>query len=153
MGASYAGWAHCEQRKNFGELVLVVTCDSERAGFALETVLQEIRRLAENPISDVELATAKSRLLAQYAAETATAPELAQRLAEQFASGIPPDWYRTLSNRLRAITAERVRSVASRDLDETHLGISVGGDPELVWPQLARIGTVRWSYFQQQQVN
>jgi zinc protease len=144
-GASYAGSAQCLQRRNFGELTIVLTSDSERVGFTLETILEQVESLKTELVSAQELETAKSRVLALYTGRIASTPALAGVLASHFVSGIPDDFFPTLTERVRALNAERLRDVAAHYFTGDRFAVAVGGDPLLLNHQLNNFGEVQWS--------
>jgi zinc protease len=144
-GASYAGTAECVQRRNFGELTIVLTSDSERVRFTLETILEQVESLKTELVSAQELETAKSRLLALYTGRVASTPALAGVLASHFVSGVPDDFFPTLTERVRTLNAERLRDVAARYFTGDRFAVAVGGDPLLLNHQLNHFGEVQWS--------
>jgi predicted Zn-dependent peptidase len=123
-----------------------VSSSTDRAALTLETLLEQLGKLAKEQVRERELETAKSRVLAQYAGSIATVPGLARALAMLFASGAPSDFHATLPARARALDAERLRKVAARFFDVRRIGVAVAGDPNPLHEELDDRAKIHWSY-------
>jgi zinc protease len=96
----------------------------------MKVMLDEVRRLREEPIAAEELAGFKSVFLTGYVTEHETPDRQATALGEALLYG--GDWHiaRTLPERVRAVTAADIQAFARKYLG--HLQAAVLGDPAKV---------------------
>jgi zinc protease len=97
---------------------------------AMKVMLDEARRLRDEPIGDAELAGFKSTFLTYYIEQHETPEGQASVLAEAQLHG--GDWRigRDLPGRVRAVTAADIQAFARKYL--VHMQAAVVGDPAKV---------------------
>ena len=110
---------------------------------AIAAIIEEIKRLREEPVAGPELETVKEALANSFLLRFADPAETVQRLMRLEFEGIPADYYQTLLDSYRAITPERLHEVAIRYLRPDDLAIVVVGDAKVLEPPLARFGHVK----------
>jgi zinc protease len=96
----------------------------------MKVMLDEARRLREEPIGAVELAGDKSILLTHFYQDNEATDGQAELLGD--AEIIGGDWHlvRTLSDRVKAVTAADIQAFARKHL--TRLQTEVLGDPKTI---------------------
>jgi predicted Zn-dependent peptidase len=135
-GWTYGLGARGDARKLGGASVLAGSVKADVTGASLKEILEELRRLREEPISDAELADARNALVLSLPADFATAGGIAARLADLALHGLPDDYWSRYADEVEKVTAEDVRRVAAKYLDPARLTVVMVGDPQAVPQQL-----------------
>jgi len=135
-GYTYGIGARADARRLGGSSVLAGSVKADRTGEAIRDILEELRRLREEPVPIEELEDAKAAIVLGLPAGFATAGGIAGHLAELVVHGLPDDHWNRYVDQVRATTAEDVRRVAGRILDPSRVTLVVVGDPGVVRPQL-----------------
>jgi len=138
-GWTYGLGAHGDARKLAGASVVAGSVKAEVTGDAMKEILEELRRLREEPVTAAELEDAKNALVLSLPADFATAGGIAARLADLALHGLLDDYWSRYAEAARKVTAEDVRRVARRYLDPARLTFVLVGDPAAVKPQLAAL--------------
>jgi zinc protease len=113
-GISYDWSAGCDGEDGAATFHVHLTSAPGEAALAIEAVLDEVSRLAAQPLTSSELEQAKAVYLAEQASQLSSSRRAAYALGEAFLAGRPDDHYETLERRVRAISAGQLRSVANR---------------------------------------
>jgi len=109
---------------------------------ALSTVLDEIRRIREAPVTDDELARAKEAFLNGWAFENDDTGKVVVRLAVCEFYGYPPDFNARLRNAIEKVTKDDVLRVARKHLNPDALTILAVGRQEQFDKPLSTFGKV-----------
>ena len=112
----------------------------ESTGPAVKEIRAEIDRMRSEPVSDDELADAKTNILRALPAEFESTEDVVRALANLVVHGLPLDEYATRSARVSAVTKEDVRRVAQKTLTPEAARLVVVGDASVVKDQLASLG-------------
>jgi predicted Zn-dependent peptidase len=135
-GYTYGIGARADARRLAGSSVLAGSVKADRTGEAIRDILEELRRLREEPVPAGELEDAKAAIVLGMPAGFATAGGIAGHLAELVVHGLPDDHWNRYVDGVRAVGAEDVRRVAQRILDPSRLTVIVVGETAVVRPQL-----------------
>jgi predicted Zn-dependent peptidase len=135
-GYTYGIGARADARRLAGGSVLGGSVKSDRTGEAIRDLLEELRRLREEPVSAEELEDARNAIVLGMPAGFATAGGIAGRLAELVVHGLPDDHWNRYVDQVRAVTAADLRRVAGRILDPSRMTLVLVGDAGVVRPQL-----------------
>lgn len=108
----------------------------------VRTILDEIRRMKNDPPTTEEQADAISYVVGSFPRRRETPEALVGELWRLHISGLPDDYYDRYLSRIRRVTSEDVTSVAKALIDEEHLVIVVVGPAKVLEPALRRIAPV-----------
>jgi zinc protease len=136
-GYTYGIGARADARRLGGSSLVGGSVKAQNTGEAIRDVLDELRRLREEPVPAEELRDAKNAIVLGMPAGFATAGGIAEHLAELAVYGLPDDYWTRYATEVRAVTAEDVQRVARGALDPSRLTLVVVGDAGVVRPQLA----------------
>jgi zinc protease len=110
---------------------------------AIAAIIEEIKRLREESVTEPELDTVTEALSNSFLFRFIDPMETIRQLMLLEFQGLPADYYQTLLERYWAITPERLREVARRYLRPEDLAIVVVGDARTLEPALAPLGPVK----------
>jgi zinc protease len=79
---------------------------------AVSFIRAELKRLQTQPVSQIELADAKGRIVSDALIAEASADGQAEQLLDIATNGLPLDYYATLNERYKRITAADLERVA-----------------------------------------
>ena len=116
-----------------GPFVATASVHTEATAAALAEFAREFAGMAgQQPVSEEELAFAKTYLTRGYPATFETPADMAQHLETLVAYGLPDDYFHTVVPRLRAVTAGEVLRVAKTYLLLDRLTAVVVGDRQRI---------------------
>lgn len=141
-GLTYGIGSGFAQRRRPGPFQVATFTRNAEAGRVVELVLEELRRLRDEPLPDGELAAAKSLRAGNFALALETSAAVAGSLVELDVYGLPPDRLDTYRSRLRAVTAAEAAAVARELLHPDRATIVAVGPAEVLSPLLEAFGPV-----------
>lgn len=103
---------------------------NDRVAQAIEVVKDEWSRIAENGLTEEELAEAKTYLTGAYPLRFDGNSPIARILVGMQTIGLTPDYITTRNQRVEAVTLEDVRRVSKRLFQPENLRFIVVGQPE-----------------------
>lgn len=111
-----------------------VTFESKNATVALATkiVLDEIRAIGEQPVTDEELEVAKQGLIETFPRQFESKPRTLQVFVNDEWTNRPSDYWQTYREKVRAVTKEDLLRVAKKYLDPARMAMLVVGDWEAI---------------------
>ncbi len=125
-----------------GVIVAVSEVRNSVTDSALDQMLIEYRRLANEKISDQELNFAKGLIAGKFMMDLAD-PQTTSALAlSTIEYNLPKDYYATYPERISKFTPEQLQSVARRVFSPNDINIIVIGDAAQILPKLQRFGKV-----------
>ncbi|MEX0769888.1 MAG: pitrilysin family protein [Balneolaceae bacterium] len=143
MGLAYAVFGSYGSHNFYpGTFTAGVMTQSSTTAEAIDAIIQQIRRLQEEPVSEEELQQTKDRFLNSLVFEyDSRASVLNERMNYDYA-GLPPDTFDRLVEEIRAVTIEDVQQVAREYLRPDDVQILVVGNGEEIGDQLEKYGEV-----------
>jgi zinc protease len=113
-GISYGWSAGCDAEDGAATFHIRLSSAPDEASLAIEAVLNEVSRLAAQPLRPSELRQAATVYLAEQASQMSNSRRAAYALGDAFLVGRPDDHYDTLEARVNAISAAQLQSVVNR---------------------------------------
>ncbi len=112
------------------------TFESRNATVALATkiVLDEIKTIRHQPVTDEELETAKQGLIETFPRQFESKPVTLQVFVNDEWTKRPADYWQTYREKVQAVTKEDLLRVAQKYLDPAQMAILVVGDWEAIAP-------------------
>ncbi|HEX7118454.1 MAG TPA: pitrilysin family protein [Longimicrobiales bacterium] len=107
---------------------------------ALAVVVEQIRRIREEPVPAEELERARNFVALGLPRQLETSGQIARTIADIELYGLGDDYLSRFVDRVRAVTAEDVRRVAREHLDPDHLALVVVGDRASIEGPLRSLG-------------
>ncbi len=111
-----------------GTFSTVALTKGESTGQVTGLLLEEIRRIAEEEVSNEELETARSSLLNREAFEYESAEILVRRMVHLDYLGLPADYYEGLFRKYQSIDAPTILDATRRNIRPDAVQILVVGD-------------------------
>ena len=139
-GYTYGAFSAFEWRRAAGPFVVSTAVQSEVTAPAAREVLNEIDRMRAEPVSSDELSLAVSYLDGVFPIRYETTEAIAQALTTLVVHDLPPDFYDTYRENVRAVTLPDVLHAAERHLRPDAMQIVVIGDPSVVREPLGEGG-------------
>ena len=139
-GYTYGAYSSFEFNRAPGAFVVQTAVRTDATVPAIREVLAEVDRMRREPVAAAELEDAKNSYALSLPAMFQTVDRLAAMMARIWIFDLPLDYYRQVPGRIRAVSADDVRRVASEHLDSEQLSIVVVGDPGQVGASLQKLG-------------
>lgn len=143
MGLAYAVFGEYGSGNFYpGMFYSGVMTQSETTAEAINAILDQIKRLQDEPVTETELQDTKDRFLNSLVFEyTSIASVLNERLSYDYA-GLDPDSFDRLVEEVQAVTIEDIQQVANEYLRPDALQILVVGNGAEIGDQLEQFGDV-----------
>ncbi|MCZ2156888.1 MAG: insulinase family protein [Bryobacterales bacterium] len=125
-----------------GALSITTQVAMDRAGDAVRGLRQEMRRLIREPISTAELQSVRNYMSGVFVLRLESYGSLAGQLSGVELLGLGEDYLGTYAERVAAVTAEKLREVATRYFDPEGYALVAAGDASVLEPQLKEFGAV-----------
>jgi len=107
---------------------------------SVQEVLREFQDIrGSRPLSAEELAAAQAGLLRGYPAGFERPAQVLGQMVQMVLHGLPNDYFRTVCDRLAAVSLDDVRQAAKERLQPDHLKLLVVGDRKVVEPGLREL--------------
>jgi zinc protease len=129
---TYGASSHFEWRRQAGPFIVSAAVHSEATAAAVREVLIEIDRMRSEPPLPEELSLAVEYLTGIFPIRFETASAIANALAVQSIYELPPDYFDTYRDRVRAVTSDEVLRCAQIHLEPDMLQIVAVGDRKIV---------------------
>jgi zinc protease len=111
--------------------------NGERNAEAIDAFLEELQRIATEPIPTEELDGAKRSIVAGFAVGLEQLASRASNIAGRRSYGLSADYWDRYPERIMAVTAEDAQRAAAKYLDPSRLQIIAVGDASKLEPLLA----------------
>ncbi|MGQ0693971.1 MAG: M16 family metallopeptidase [Nitrospiraceae bacterium] len=128
QGLAYSIMSHYEARAMPGSFWVNLQTRTETTNQAISGVLAEIKAMREMPVSDQELAEAKSFLMGSFPLRLDSTAKLAHVLAQVEFFGLGFEYFSQYPRWIDRVTKEDVQRVARQYLDPQHYALVVVGN-------------------------
>ena len=109
---------------------------------AMKEFMYELKRMREEKVSAEELDNAKRAIVGSFALSLEQPQSLLQNIITQKLYDLPADYWDTYPQKVAAITAEDIQTIAQKYIDLDHLQIVAVGDASKARDILAKYGKV-----------
>lgn len=128
QGLAYGIMSHFDARAMPGSFWVSLQTRTETTNQAISGVLAEIKAIREAPVTDQELAEAKSFLIGSFPLRLDSTAKLAQVLAQVEFFGLGFEYFTQYPKWIERVTKEDVQRVAKQYLDPQHYALVVVGN-------------------------
>jgi zinc protease len=139
-GYTYGAFSGFAWRRQAGPFAIETAVKSEVTDAAIREILSEVERMRGSEVSPEELSLATSYLGGVFPIRYETTDAIASALAGLIVHGLPEDWFDHYRDRITAVTAADVRTVAGSHLRPEQLQVVCVGDAAAVRESLAALG-------------
>jgi zinc protease len=109
---------------------------------ALKEVLEEMDRMANQPVSKEELANIKNYMSGLYLLRLETQDGVANQLNGMKTLGLPENYLETYVTRVRSVERDQIQAVAKKYISSGQAAIVVVGDASKIGDGLKKVGEV-----------
>jgi zinc protease len=128
QGLAYGIMSHYEARAMPGPFWVNLQTKTETTNQAINGVLAEIKAMREAPVTDQELAEAKSFLMGSFPLRLDSTAKLARMLAQVEFFGLGFEYFNQYPKWIERVTKEDVQRVAKQYLNPQHYALVVVGN-------------------------
>jgi len=128
QGLVYGIMSHYDARQMPGSFWVNFQTRTEATNQAIQSVLDELKSIRENPVSDQELSEAKSFLMGSFPLRLDSTAKLAQVLAQVEFFGLGFEYFSQYPKWIERVTKEDVQRVAKLYLDPQRYALVVVGN-------------------------
>lgn len=141
-GLTYGAYGFFRPSRHGGAFEMSIETKLESVNDAITSAFGVLSKMKSENITDAELTESKNRVAGQMVLETQTIQQQAGRRVDTILNGYPVDYYDHYAERIAQVSAEQVREVMNKYLDNEKFSIVVVGPVEKVKPQLDSLGEV-----------
>lgn len=141
-GYTYSPFSTADTRRRSGLFYAGADVRNEVTGPTILEMLYELDRMRVAPVTDEELAAAKTFSVGGMELEMEPQLGLAQRISTIYTYGLSRDFLQTFRTKVDALTPADIRGAAAKYFDTYRGAIVVVGDYEKVKDQVAPFGDV-----------
>lgn len=142
-GLAYGIWSYFEAGlRDYGIFRIVLQTKTESTQAAINSVIEEIKRLTQTEISDEELQVAKDQYINSFVFRFDSRQKIVQRNMLYEYHGLPPDFLEAFRDKLLKVTKEDVFRVAQQYLHPDNLIILAVGNQDKIEEDLSSLGPV-----------
>lgn len=127
-GYTYGAYSSLDARRTAGTFRATAEVRTPVTGDSLKEFFYELNRIRNEPVSEREIADAKSYLTGVFPLRLETQEGLIDQLVQIKMFGLPEDYLEVYRNRIQAITASQVQEVAIKYVRPDEATIVIVGD-------------------------
>jgi zinc protease len=127
-GYTYGAYSSLDARRNAGTFRATAEVRTPVTGDSLKEFFYELNRIRNEPVSETEIADAKSYLTGVFPLRLETQEGLVDQLLQIKMFGLPHDYLETYRNQIQAVTIEEVQGVARKYVRPDEAAIIIVGD-------------------------
>ncbi|MVW61440.1 insulinase family protein [Massilia sp. NEAU-DD11] len=139
-GYSYGVFSAFRYDRTPGPFTIAGSVRTDVTGPAVAEIFKEVNGMRDKPLPGPELGGARDSQVYSLPGQFETNSGIGASLAETFVFDLPADYWRTLPDRYRAVTAAQVQAAAQKYLKPDQLKVIAVGDRAAVLPQLQKLG-------------
>jgi zinc protease len=135
-GYSYGMFSGFRYDRTPGPFIIAGSVRTDVTGASVSEIFKEVRGVRSTPLPAAELAGARDSQVYSLPGQFETNSSIGASLAETYVFDLPPDYWRTLPDQFRRVTAAQVQAVANKYLVPERMKVIAVGDQAKVLPQL-----------------
>ncbi len=139
-GLTYGIYSRLKAYQTDGLLVVSANVSSKGTGEAIRDILSELARMRREPPAADELARCQSEIIGAFIRQLETPAGVGSLELRRRLNHLPEDYYRKLVPNVRAVTPEKIQTIASALFDPESRVLVTVGDRSRVLPQLKPFG-------------
>lgn len=127
-GYTYGAYSSLDARRTAGTFRATAEVRTSVTGGSLKEFFYELGRIRSEPISEKELADAKSYLTGVFPIRLETQEGLIDQLVQIKMFGLPDDYLETYRSQIQAVSREQIQAVAQKYVKPDEAAIVIVGD-------------------------
>ena len=135
-GYTYGAYSTLDARRSAGTFRATAEVRTPVTGPSLKEFFYELERIRTEPVSDKEIADAKSYLTGVFPIRLETQEGLTDQLVQIKMLNLPIDYLQTYRDRIQAVTVEEIQRVAEKYVKPDEAALIVVGDGAQVMEQI-----------------
>jgi zinc protease len=135
-GYTYGAYTNLDARRTAGTFRATAEVRTPVTGRSLKEFFYELERIGNEPVSDKEIADAKSYLTGVFPIRLETQEGLSDQLVQNRMLNLPNDYLETYRDQIQAVTVEDIQRVARTYVKPDEAAVIVIGDGALVREQI-----------------
>jgi zinc protease len=139
-GYSYGVFSAFRYDRTPGPFTIAGSVRTDVTGPSVAEIFKEVNGMRDKPLPAAELAGARDSQVYSLPGRFETNSGIVASLAETYVFDLPADYWRTLPDRFRAVTAAQVQAAAQTWLKPDRLKVIAVGDRAAIAPQLQKLG-------------
>jgi zinc protease len=135
-GYTYGAYSNLDARRTAGTFRVTAEVRTPVTGDSLKEFFYELNRIRSEPVSQKEIADAKSYLTGVFPIRLETQEGLTDQLVQIKMLNLPDDYLLTYRERVQAVTIEEIQHAAQKYVKPDEAALIVVGDGALVLEQI-----------------
>jgi predicted Zn-dependent peptidase len=135
-GYTYGAYSNLDARRSAGTFRATAEVRSPVTGDSLKEFFYELERIRSEPVSEKEIADAKSYLTGVFPIRLETQEGLTDQLVQIKMLNLPDDYLENYRDRVQAVTIEEIQRVAEKYVKPDEAAVVVVGDGASVLEQI-----------------
>ncbi len=127
-GYTYGAYTSLDARRTAGTFRAAAEVRTAVAGDSLKEFFYELNRIRNEPVSQKEIADAKSYLTGVFPIRLETQEGLIDQFVQIKMFGLPDDYLEVYRNNIQAVTVEQIQTVAMKYVQPDEAAIVIVGD-------------------------
>lgn len=136
-GYTYGAYSSLDARRTAGTFRVSAEVRTPVTGDSLKEFFSELDRIRNEPVSEKEIADAKSYLTGVFPIRLETQEGLIDQLVQIKMFDLPEDYLETYRDRIQAVTTDEIQKVAQKHVLPEQAALVVVGDGSQVLDQVA----------------
>ncbi|HEU4835391.1 MAG TPA: pitrilysin family protein [Pyrinomonadaceae bacterium] len=136
-GYTYGAYTNLDARRTAGTFRATAEVRTPVTGRSLKEFFYELERIGNEPVSEKEIADAKSYLTGVFPIRLETQEGLSDQLVQNRMLELPNDYLETYRDQIQAVTIEDIQRVAKKYVKPDEAAVIVIGDGALITEQIA----------------
>lgn len=142
-GLTYGARTSFNARMFSGDFTIETEINTDKTGFAIQQIINELNDIRENFVSDEEMENAKNYIIGNYPLQLETSNAVSGKLMTLELYGIEKDYFNTYISKINSISKEDVRETAVKYLHPDKLKYVAAGNVKKLSKQLEKFGKIQ----------